>query len=111
MRLTCVLLLAASLATPAVAQQIIIQGPQPGKARQADRAAGMENREARQDTTAARREEGDVLRDLSRGNLGGAAREESEAQRDLRAAQGERNEARKDLNRGRRDEELTIRVR
>lgn len=111
MRLGYAMLLAVSFATPAIAQQIIIQGSQPGQAGQAARGAGMERREARQDLSAARREEMEASRALNRGNLGAAITEERQAQRDLSESRREQSEARKDLNRAQRDEDWTIRVR
>ena len=110
MRLTYVLLLAASFGAPAMADEIIIQGPQPGQAKQATRDAQMERRDAQQDANAARRAEMEAGRDLRHGNLGGALREDREAQRDLNDLRRDRNEARQDVNRARRDEDWRVRI-
>lgn len=110
MRLGYAVVLAASFAAPAIAQQVIIQGPQPGQARHAAREAGIERHEARGDVNAARREEREAWRDLSHGNFGAAMGEERAAQRDIQGARREQNEARQDVNRARRDEDWRIRI-
>jgi len=96
MRIGYIMVLAASIASPAIAQQVVIQ-PGPG-------VPGQVNRDVRQDLNAARRDDNQARRDADQGNYGAAARAEQDAQR-------ARQDARHDSDVPRADENVTIHVR
>jgi hypothetical protein len=111
MRIGYAMLLATCLASPAIAQQVIIQGPNPGAAARDERKAVQADREVRHDLNAARREENEARRDARHGDISGAMQENREAQRDLREAQQDSQAARRDLNKAEQDESWRLRIR
>lgn len=104
------LALAALLATPVMAQELVIKPPNPGAAAQAQGAASQARTDARQELNAARRDQRQENRDLATGNYLGAAQAEQRERSDLGAATRDARQSNRDANAARRDDSWKLGV-
>jgi hypothetical protein len=79
--------------TPAMAQQVIIGGSDPGAARQHDYQSD-------QDRAAGRQETNDARQQAAEGNYGNAARDQQAAHQDWHAAHQQQHDADRDASGG-----------
>lgn len=110
MRILYAVVLAGLAATPATAQEFIIQVPNRGAAAHAMGEARQENREARRDLGSARRDTRWENWYAAHGNYLGAWRMQQRARRDGVNATREHREALGDVNHARRDDSWKLSV-
>jgi hypothetical protein len=110
MKLAAVVAVGVLSAVPAMAQQVIIQGPNPAAANHDARAAGQAAGDANSARYQARREQGIANQDAAAGNYGAAAGAENAAQRDRHAANDYSKDVHRDAAAAAQADSTTIRV-
>lgn len=110
MRISAVLAISLALSTPAFAQEVIVQTPNPAAAAGAAGAARQAGADAQFESNQARRDQGIANRDAAMGNYGAAAAAEGAAQGSRTDARIDSHIAHRDANVARQDDSYRVQV-